>query len=803
MDWESLETAEAQGQGGGQVTGGDDPPAETSADGTTANGPRRWSDEEWRQWNENRGNSWSWGYDNNWGRSYWGNGWQTGSFATYAAASASTGPAGQSGVIDPGDRQREGELATQQPPWMDRGWNNSQRPWWGVQQKGDFADPPAWGGWQHYRLWKKAVSRWNNGTDVSMFRRAEKLLKGFDWELQSKFEHVPEDVLSSSDYLTVIFQVMDAIAGEKETSERRRSIRAALYEGARRSDESLSQYSLQRESQFSGAEKFLALPDELKAFMLEEQSGLSKQGIQNLRVLTGGRHSFDEVKRALRILDAEEESLFKASKTNYFMDDEQAPDDEDSPDDEDIEAIFLEIEKEDMTEEAAMTFLAEYDNKKRKSWQDNRLLKAARKKDRRHFDDPTSRAGKPRNRREMTTAELKKITRCGNCLQKGHWHEECKNPYKPRDQPHRNFGKDKNAGGANAFAYFGQAASSSGEGSGLNYLIMLHNNVFLGEDQSSWNFLAIPPGHAIVDPGASQDLIGEPAFLKLKDRLKSYGLQPVVLEEKPPPAAGVGGKARPLYVALVPCALGGHPGVLKVTILSEDIPQLLSIGLLEHGKAVIDTDLNTISFKTFGCQADMTRMESGHRLLDIADWSNLDFVLPEQVSQEYGLKEPDFKVAGVDVSSKSLYEGASGMDGIDQGRYLSHLFSCISDSSQSVHVVDLFGNSAFVSQNVLEVPLEELSQQHGHEFRSTWIRDGSSVINIEREAKGDMQVICDTHSSLHVAIVFYSREQFKNMREVSRVTYCLLEPCFEPRSDQFNISDKQFSRREVPQNFEV
>jgi len=654
MDWEGLDAAEALGQGGGSVPGGDDPAAEAAADGTTANGQRVWSDEEWRQWNQGRSSSWSWGYDTNWGSSTWGNGWQTGSYATYAAPSASTAPAGQSGIAEPGDRQFVGEQASSRPAWMDRGWNDSHRPWWTVQHKGDYADPPQWGGWQHFRLWEKAVSRWHHGTDVSMWRRAEKLLKGFEWELQAKFEHIPESVLSSSDYLSAIFQVMDAIAGEKETSERRRSIRAALYEGARRNDESLSQYSLRRESQFSGAEQFLPLPDELKAFMLEEQSGLSKQGIQNLRVLTGGRYSFDEVKRALRVLDTEEESLFKASKTSYFMDDEQALDDDDSPDDDDTEAIFLEIEKEDMTEDAALAFLAEHENKRRKGWHDNRLLKAAKKKDRRHFEDPSSRAGRPRNRREMTTAELKRITRCGNCLQKGHWHEECRNPYKPRDPNHKNFGKDKNASSANAFAYFGQTASSSSEVSGLNYLSLLHGHVSLGEEQSCWNFLAIPPGFAIVDPGASQDLVGEQAFLKLKERLKTHGLQPVILDEQPPPAAGVGGKARPLYVALVPCALGGHPGVLKVTILSEDIPQLLSIGLLEHGKAVIDTHLNTISFKTFGCQANMTRMESGHRLLDIADWSDLDFILPEQVSQRYGLKESDFRVACVDDSSKSL-----------------------------------------------------------------------------------------------------------------------------------------------------
>ena len=36
--------------------------------------------------------------------------------------------------------------------------------------KGDFSDPPAWGGWASYRLWKKALIRWNQNTHVPVWR---------------------------------------------------------------------------------------------------------------------------------------------------------------------------------------------------------------------------------------------------------------------------------------------------------------------------------------------------------------------------------------------------------------------------------------------------------------------------------------------------------------------------------------------------------------------------------------------------------------------------------------------------------
>ena len=70
-----------------------------------------------------------------------------------------------------------------------------------------------------------------------------------------------------------------------------------------------------------------------------------------------------------------------------------------------------------------------------------------------------------------------------------------------------------------------------------------------------------------------------------------------MLTEDPPTAAGIGGNAKPLYNALAPVFLGGAPGVVKLTVLQEEVPQLLSIGLLEHTKAMIDTGSNEIVFK--------------------------------------------------------------------------------------------------------------------------------------------------------------------------------------------------------------
>lgn len=200
-------------------------------------------------------------------------------------------------------------------------WQQPSSAWkWNQHQKADYTDPPAWGGWSHFRLWKRAVTRWNNNTDVAVWRRAEKILKLFDWELQAKMDHLPDSVLSSPGYLQEIFQILDTLAGEKETTEKRRLVRAALYEGVRKQDESLAQCSLRREAQFTNAERYLSIPDELKAIMVEEQANLTHQGVQDLRVLTGGSGRYDDVRRALRIMDVEDESLFKSktAKPSYL-----------------------------------------------------------------------------------------------------------------------------------------------------------------------------------------------------------------------------------------------------------------------------------------------------------------------------------------------------------------------------------------------------------------------------------------------------------------------------------------------------
>ena len=72
-------------------------------------------------------------------------------------------------------------------------------------------------------------------------------------------------------------------------------------------------------------------------------------------------------------------------------------------------------------------------------------------------------------------------------------------------------------------------------------------------------------------------------------------------------ASGIGGSATSSASVLCPCTLGGQAGVIKLAVVKEDVPQLLSIGLLEHGGAIIDTNINKITFVKLDKEQKMTK----------------------------------------------------------------------------------------------------------------------------------------------------------------------------------------------------
>ncbi|CAE7224945.1 RE2 [Symbiodinium sp. CCMP2592] len=682
--------------------------------------------------------------------------------------------------------------------WNQGGWGGGswQWNWWPTSSnaKGDYSDPPAWGGWSSYRLWKKSLIRWNQNTDVPMWRRFEKLSKQLDWDLQGRFEHVPEATLAGAGYLDAVLGILDGLAGEKDASEKRRVVRAALFEGQRKKDETLSQFAVRREQEFAGADRYLTIPSELKAFILEETAGLTRQGVQNLRTLTSGAGDFDKMVGALKTLDVEEEPLTKGKSALFSGlatedstattgdDGEASPDDVDEEYHDQVEAFLTEVD--DADEDTALEMLAAFEKEqaaapeKRRTWKQNKDRKAAAKKDRRVFSRP-----------RLTVSELKERTRCANCGERGHWKAECKKPYRSKEDRGKNDGRGAEAGRrAVAFVYFG---ATENEAQGNTFVGWAAGAAELDEDEArdmfehtiprqtaqvrdpedgetseheaqnaledtiprqiaqvrvpdggevneheahdaledtiprednqvrdpkgddeakhdapdtpddtiprkdkgkqwepaarpgsprardgertsvgrcagllGWlvaavvagsqaSLFALDPGHAILDIGAAQDLIGKEAFERLNQRLRKQGLRSLRLPCAPPSAHGVGGKATPLFQALIPCILAGVPGVVRVTVIEESIPHLISVGLLEATGAAIDMRRNTVDYQELGVSEPMLRLKSGHRAVDIAAWRGGTFPTPHHVKEEFGLTDGAFNL-GAELTGSAI-----------------------------------------------------------------------------------------------------------------------------------------------------
>ncbi|CAJ1456378.1 unnamed protein product [Effrenium voratum] len=556
--------------------------------------------------------------------------------------------------------------------WGNSKWGSSASRW--ENAKPDLSDPPPWPGWSHYRLWKKAVERWNRSTDIPVWRSSDKLLKLLDWDLQGRFEYVPEAELTSDKYLDLIFQVLDVLAGEREGAEKRRAVRAALYEAPRRSEESYSQYILRREQQFQAAEKFMPIPNEIKAFMTEENAGLSKQGLQNLRTLTQGASDFGAVRRALQVLDLDEESITRPRA--HFVDSlDTAPetylegvedDCEDTEDDsEDQRETLKEISDLDLTEHEAQEVLLAMDR-------DDHHGKRKKK---------TSHREKVVRKKRISPEELKKITKCANCGERGHrlclfGHVSGHNggivfraqvvKSKSNLRNHRvgtvtttqkertrdTFGEEKPSKRIKrADETDGPDNATASKTTEQIVEFVDDEYIYLKEEQ----VFDPPPEHqAVVDLGAGQDLIGHPAYKRLQEKLAESGLRTVEFQEDGPSPIGIGGKATPVCSALIPCMLGGTPGIVKVLVVEEDVPHLLSIGLLEHAGAMINTADDSIVFQEFGSKDKTRRLRSGHRTLQIATWSGKNFPVPAEIAQQYSLKEGDFQFSPRKIAWRTM-----------------------------------------------------------------------------------------------------------------------------------------------------
>ena len=564
-----------------------------------------------------------------------------------------TAPTGTTSTSSPTTSSPDWRGADHEPwRWSDRSWQH--RGWhegsWNSGYKPDYADPPSFPGWGHRRLWVQAIRRWDKQTDVPVHRRAEKLLRTLGWEMQVDFEHLPEDVLTSPGYLDAIIEVMNNKAGVREDDDRRRAYRQAIVENQRRKDETLAQFSVRRLQDFRAAAAYgISLPDELRAMLLREGAGLSDQSQQNLTAMTQGRENDpDAVARALGRMDVRHDRLTAYAdgptlESNYLAEVDDTSADEDAIDESEVlkELEPLELNEDQITEVFAVL------EQRRRSWRENKIYKANMRKDRGSFvkdggsSFPKGQTGgipgaaREPPRAKLNREQLKKISRCRLCGKKGHWAEDCNQRKKP-------------APGPTGFAYGGDGGCFAHSAFSFLSLCELReavHSVVGGLDQ--WAFLSLPQGEAIIDTGATQDLIGVAALTSLSESLKLVGLQPIKIDPPVVTPAGIGGAAKALHAVLIPISMEQNTGVLEMTVLDGSIPPLLSVGFLEFLRTKMDLEKNTISFGALGLELLMKKLPTGHRSISLNDWKGGNFPIPEAVITKYQLADHAFNIPGV------------------------------------------------------------------------------------------------------------------------------------------------------------
>ncbi|CAE7346579.1 RE1 [Symbiodinium natans] len=510
-------------------------------------------------------------------------------------------------------------------------------------------------GWTYRRQWVTAVRRWNKQTDVPVFRRAEKVLRTLGWEQQVDFEHLTEQQLGSDLYLEYILQVIELKAGVREDDERRQAYRAVMHECSRKRDETLAQYSMRRLRDFTKAAAVgIQLPDEFKATMLREGAGLSDQGLQNLTALMQGRdHDLDRLATTLARMDARADRLVgfveqeerlggvrgedESFLEGHSEEEEAEGDLEEFTEDEHVLSELMDMS---FSEEQAALVFAIVENRpphRRRTWKENKKFKAELRKDRNSFvkgaeGPPRSNGQKPRYSKE----QLKKISKCRNCGRRGHWAEDCRQP--KGSTPSEN-------GKVTGFCYLGDSRDRH-----VSFTFAATESVSMAGSLESWCLLTIPSGLAILDIGATQDIIGKDALVELENELEKCGLRAIEIPDNVAIPTGIGGQAKVDKVVLVPIAPGGIPGVVKFVVLENNVPPLLSVGLLTHLGASLDLQTDVISFKKIGVSMKMQQLPSGHRAIPLVQWSGEHFPVPAAAKRQYQLSDDAFMKEHVPVA---------------------------------------------------------------------------------------------------------------------------------------------------------
>ena len=220
----------------------------------------------------------------------------------------------------------------------------------------------------------------------------------------------------------------------------------------------------------------------------------------------------------------------------------------------------------------------------------------------------------PRMKRS-STPQLKLRTRCARCRKLGHCAREC---------------FEGNGGQRNDDRYDRRAARPGENSKGFITVAgrTERRPFFLG---ASWTFVTLDPGEVLCDSGAQEGLVGKQQLDKWCKLLAEHGLQVEWGQEKPESASGIGGVTQTIGVVYVPVGLAGCNGIVRFTVVEQDVLPLLPVGIMRTFQASLDLtdDGDKVVFRQFGGESSMRTSQSGHTVIRADQFDPDGWQLPE------------------------------------------------------------------------------------------------------------------------------------------------------------------------------
>ena len=143
--------------------------------------------------------------------------------------------------------------------------------------------------------------------------------------------------------------------------------------------------------------------------------------------------------------------------------------------------------------------------------------------------------------------------------------------------------------------------------------------------------MTLDPGEVLWDTGGQEGLVGKQQVEKWSEWLAEHGLQVEWSQEKPESASGIGGVTQPIGVVYVPVCLAGCNGIIRSTVVEQDVPPLLPMGIMRTLQASLDLSDggDKVIFRHFGGEFSLRALQSGHTVIRADHFDSDSWQLPE------------------------------------------------------------------------------------------------------------------------------------------------------------------------------